>query len=57
MAGAWIVRARDCRERVKSGLWVSGAEKVIRDGLDGSGMISTGIVVAAESSRVGCMRQ
>ena len=58
MAEAWRVRVRELRERVKRGaLSVSGAKKVIVDGFDGSGTISMGIVVGAESSSVGCIRQ
>ena len=57
MAGAWTVRASDGRERVRSGVLVSGARILIRCGSAGFGTMSMGSVVAAESSRVGCMRQ
>ena len=57
MAGAWTVRASDGRERVRRGVLVSGARIVILCGFEGFGTISMGSVVAAESSRVGCMRQ
>ena len=57
MAGRWTVSVRDWRERVRRGVLVSGAEIVIFCGLEGLHMISMGSVVAAESSKVGCMRQ
>lgn len=58
MAGAWSVRASESRESVSRGVSsVSGARIVMVCGFDGFGVIRIGSVVAAESSRVGCMRQ
>lgn len=57
MARMWRVSARDCKESVRRGVFVSGANIVILWGLDGFGSISMGSVVAVESSRVGCRRQ
>ena len=57
IADAWTVRASDWRERVRRGVLVSGARITILCGFEGFGTISMGSVVAAESSRVGCMRQ
>ena len=57
MARVWIVRVKLCRERVRTGVSVSGAKMVILLGFEGVGTISMGSVVAVESSNVGCMRQ
>lgn len=57
MAGVWRVKASDWRESVRRGVLVSGAKIVIFCGFEGLGMISMGRAVAAESSKVGCMRQ
>lgn len=57
MAGVWRVSASDWSERVRRGVLVSGANIVIFCGFEGLGMISIESAVAAESSRVGCMRQ
>ena len=52
-----MVNASDWRESVRRGVLVSGAKIVIFCGCKELGTISIGSVVAAESSKVGCMRQ
>ena len=42
---------------MRRGVLVSGAKMVILCGFEGFGIISTGSVVATESSKVGCIRQ
>lgn len=52
-----MVNASVWRDNASKGVLVSGAKIVIFCGFEGLGMISIGSVVAAESSKVGCMRQ
>lgn len=57
MVDVLSVSVKVCRESSRSGVLVSGAYIVMRLGLEGVGKMEMGRVVAAESSRVGCMRQ
>lgn len=57
MAEVWRVSVRFVSERVRRGDVVSGAEMVMISGFEGFGVMVMGRVVAALSSKVGCIRQ
>ena len=57
IARAWRVRVRDSMSRVRRGVFVSGAEMMMRAGAEVLGVIAMGRDVAESSRRVGCMMQ